>query len=148
MRTVSWVLLTLAGLVILVQSLGSLTVAYFGEPSDDLILGSRTLASLELEPEITQALRARRGTAASLGLGFSILFLATVLLPYRRGERWAWWAILFATLITSAGILLRSVTLGTTQGASSGVVALLVLAALLLDLGRSKENASPGGDEP
>lgn len=151
MRTISWVILTLVGLVILVESLGSLSLAYFAGPEDDLIHGSRTLASLQLDPELTKALQARRGTAASLGLGFALLLLGVVLGPYRRGERWAWWAILISTLATTAGILLRSATLGTTQGTSFGVAFLAVLAALLLDLRRLQQaprEANPGAAEP
>jgi hypothetical protein len=65
------------------------------------------------------------------------MFLLVVLIPYRRGEVWAWWAILIATLVLSVMIWLRVPTLGITLGASTGYTQLVVVVvALLLDVKR------------
>jgi hypothetical protein len=65
------------------------------------------------------------------------MFLLVVLIPYRRGEVWAWWAILIATLVLSVMIWLRVPTLGITLGASTGYTQLvIVVVALLLDVKR------------
>jgi hypothetical protein len=84
-------------------------------------------------------LKARRGTAAAFGTGYSLIFLIVVLLPYRRGEVWAWWAILAGTLTVSGIILLRVPMLGTRLGLGAAVPALLVAGlGLLLDVKRLK----------
>jgi hypothetical protein len=83
------------------------------------------------------ALKARRGTAAAFGAGYSLLFLILVLLPYRRGEIWAWWSILAGTLTVSAIILLRVPMLETRLGLGAAIPALVVVGlGLLLDVKR------------
>jgi hypothetical protein len=58
-------------------------------------------------PELETAVRARRATAAAYAAGFATLFLLISVGPYRRGEVWAWWALLLGMLVVSVLILLR-----------------------------------------
>jgi hypothetical protein len=145
MKTVSWILLAVVAFLVILGGAASISVAYFGDGSNDVIVGTTSLRDLPVDPQIANALRGRRGTAAALALGFGILLMAVIVGPYRRGEVWAWWAIGISTLAASAAILLRVPTLGLVQGTSSVVGFLVVLAALLLDAGRLKgEKASAG----
>lgn len=143
LRTVSWILLALLGALTLASSVASVNVAYFQE--DDLIGGPEGISLSELvgeRPDVATALKARRGTAAAFGTGYALLFLFIVLVPYRRGDRWAWWAVLVGTLATSGVILLRVPSLQTNLGLGAAVPPLVVVAiALLLDVGRLKRSA-------
>jgi hypothetical protein len=49
-----------------------------------------------------------------------ILFLAIVFGPYRRGDTWAWWALLGGTAFLAVVILLRVPLLDTKAGAGAG----------------------------
>src|SRR5262249_30960031 len=91
-------------------------------------------------PGLTAALRAIRGTSAAYAAGFAVFFLGTVLGPYRRGEKSAWWTICLATAVVVAIILLRVPLLGPEMGQrgwGAGVtLGGLVLLGLLLGLDR------------
>ena len=138
LRMVSWMLLTLVGGLTLLGAGASMSVAYF---TDDDQIGPITLAELtENRDDVATAIKARRATAAAFGAGYAILFLAIVLGPYRRGEVWAWWAILAVTLVVNGIILLRIVVLGTNLGLGAATIPLSVcVIALLLDVSRLKE---------
>ncbi len=137
MRTVSWVLLLIVGLLIVLGSLGSAGVAYVAPPENDIYFGSTTLSDITTDPEVQNALRGRRGTAASFGLAFAVLWLFVVLFPYRRGEIWAWWAVLFSVFALAGLAFLRYPLLGTSLGAFTFLVlAGVVFVAVLLDLPR------------
>lgn len=119
MKKASWIILTLIGALTMVGSLVSLAVAYSSIPDQ---IGPATLDELSVgRPEVAVALRARRATAAAYGAGFATLFLAIALGPYRRGEVWAWWALLAGTLVVSGLILLRVPLLGIQLGAAAAV---------------------------
>lgn len=106
MKTASWIILVLIGAATLLLSLNSLRIAY--SSAQDRI-GPATLTELSQgRPELATAIRARRATAASYAAGFCTLFLAIVLVPYRRGDVWAWWA-LAAGMVVLAGLLLLRV---------------------------------------
>jgi peptidoglycan/LPS O-acetylase OafA/YrhL len=141
MKTVSWILLTVAAALTLLGSVGSLGVAYFAAPTADQVVPGTSVQALGAgagHPEITTSLRARRGTAAAYAIGYAVLLLVIVLVPYRRGEVWAWWAVLAGALTVFITYALRLPTLGTRQGlvvpaaVQLGVMAL----GLLLDAGR------------
>jgi hypothetical protein len=137
MRTASWVVLVLVGALLLVGSIGSTYVAYSG--SEDLLLpGGPTVDAVEaMHPGLGNALRGRRGTAAAFAAGFATLYLFVVLVPYRRGDVWAWWALLAAAAVLGVIIMLRVPALGTRLGAATGLILLLaVLVGLLLDVRR------------
>lgn len=148
MRILSWILLTLVMALTILAGLGSVTIAYFGDPSGDLIVGSTTLQSLDIQDEVKDALRGRRGTAAAFALGYSCLMLFVILGPYRKGAKWAWWAILVSSVVTGGVMLLRIIPLGIMQGASvGGIMLLVVIPALLLDSKRLMKNVEEETDE-
>lgn len=139
MKTVSWILLAVVGGLTVLGSLGSLALAYFGNPSNDILAPGLSVKAVgEWRPDALTGTRARRGTAAAYALGYGLLFMTVVLVPYRRGEVWAWWAILGAAVTVFIAYALRMFTLGTNQGVGvPGAVQLGVIAiALLLDAGR------------
>lgn len=131
MKTASWVLLALAGVATLVISLLSAERAY-GTYNDRI--GGASLSQLSAgRPEVETAVRARRATAAAYGAGFATLFLLISVGPYRRGEVWAWWALLVGMLVVSVLILLRIPLLGTgLAGTVGGVTAMASLIQLLM----------------
>lgn len=141
LRTASWVLLTIVGVLALVGSFASTGLAYWG----DFPIGGIAVAEVAAGRDgLLPALRAIRGTSAAFGAAFAILFLSTVLGPYRRGETRAWWTLFLAILALAVIILLRIPALGiafgkggTGVGIGFGAVTLL---ALLLDVGRLRES--------
>ncbi len=137
LKIVSWVLLTIVGSLTLLGSLGSVYVAYVADAKIDQI-GPMNLSELaEGRKDLEIALRARRATAAAFATGYSLLFLTIVLVPYRRGDVWAWWTLLSGTLATTGIILLRVSVLGTNLGLGAATIPLAVgVVALLLDAGR------------
>ncbi len=137
LKIVSWVLLTIVGSLTLLGSLGSVYVAYVADAKMDQV-GSMSLSELaEGRKDLEIALRARRATAAAFATGYSLLFLTIVLVPYRRGDVWAWWALLVGTLATTGIILMRVSVLGTNLGLGAATIPLAVgVVALLLDAGR------------
>lgn len=138
MRTISWILLTVATLLILFGSLASLSLAYLGAAGDDVLVGNVTLAEVVGDrQDVEHALRGRRGTAAAYAAGFAVLLLFVILVPYRQGAVWAWWAVLVSVAILSLIILARLAFLETSLGAMVGVIMLAVFAlGLLLNLKR------------
>lgn len=139
LRVVSWVLLTLVGGLTLLGSMASVYVAYVAGAEQDQI-GPMNLSELaDGRNDLEVALRARRGTAAAFATGYALLFLTIVLGPYRKGEVWAWWALLMGTLATTGIILIRVSVLGTNLGLGAATIPLAVgVVALLLDAGRLK----------
>jgi len=137
LRTASWVLLLIVGILVLVVSFVSATLAYRG----DYPIGGMPVAQVAAGREgILTALRGIRGTSAAFGAGFAVLLLGTVLGPYRRGEKRAWWTILIATLALAVIILARTPILGIPLGQGGTGLAFtlggLILLGLLLDVGR------------
>ena len=140
MRKASWILLTIVGVLVVFASVaGSMTVAYFSHDRETIV--GKSLDQLGLAPEVQKAILARRATAAGFAAAFGTMFLFVVLVPYRRGEVWAWYAILVSLLVLNVIILLRKPILGVFDGiptaALPGGISLL---ALLLDVGRLKKS--------
>jgi hypothetical protein len=128
---VSWVLLlALAGLIAL-GSIGSAVVAFRAAPES--ITPRYTIEQLAAaDPEAATALRGRRVTAATWALAYAMLMGVVALVPYRRGERWAWWALLVSLGVSQLLSILRVLTLGTVQGAgTSGILLALGLLGLM-----------------
>ena len=139
MKTASWIILVVVGALTLLGSLVSLGFAY-GSARDQI--GTVSLAELSVgRPDVATAVRARRATAAAYAAGFAALFLAITLGPYRRGDVWAWWALLAGTLVVSLLILLRVPFLGIWLGAPAALIQ-LVVAGLGLALGASRLRGS------
>lgn len=137
MKTASWVLLAIVGALVLLGSFASLFIAY-NSAAPDPITPTISLEDLTAgQPEAATALRARRGTAASFAAAYGVLFLAIVLGPYRRGDRWSWWTLLAGALTLGILTAARVPLLGTRAGAGTGLVSLaVVVVALLLDVRR------------
>jgi hypothetical protein len=137
MRTASWVLLTIVGALALLVSFISANLGYRG----DYPIGGVPVAEVAAGREVVlTALRGIRGTSAAYAAGFAVLFLATVLGPYRRGDSGAWWTILAGMLAVVVVTLARTPILGIPlgQGGTGPALVLggLTLLALLLDVSR------------
>ena len=148
MKTASWVLLVLAAFITLAYSALQVERAY-GTYNDQL--GGVSLRKLAADrPEVEMAVRSRRATASAYSIGFATLFMLITLIPYRRGEVWAWWALLVGILIVSVIVLLRIPFLDTGVGGTNGGGAavgtflqlLLVGAGLALGAGRLRQGHS------
>ena len=139
MKKASWILLTILGIAITFFSLISAVHAYWTD--DDYRVGPLKVSEVApADPRVATALRAIRGTSAAFGAAYGALFLAVVLGPYRRGEVWAWKALLIAGLTQGALVLLRIPILGTQLGVSAAVTPIvLLLTGLLLDVSRLKK---------
>ncbi len=139
MKTASWIILLLVGALTLLGSAASTMEAYRSTQEQ---FGSATMTQLTAgKPDVERALRGRRATAAAYAAGFATLFLAIVLGPYRRDDRWAWWAILVGTLVLAGLILLRVPLLGTGPGGTGGAALIqlgVVAVGLALGAGRLK----------
>jgi hypothetical protein len=131
MKTASWLLLALAGVATLGISLVSASRAY-GTYNDRI--GSVSVHELSAgRPDVETAVRARRATAAAYAAGFATLFLLISVGPYRRGEVWAWWALLVGMLVVSVLILLRVPLLDTgLSGSIGGGTAMASITQLLI----------------
>ena len=144
MKKASWILLTVLGVAITLFSLISAVHAYW--TSDDYAIGHLRVSKVAGgDAGIATALRGIRGTSAAFGAAYGVLFLAVVLGPYRRGDVWAWKALLVAGLTQFVLVMLRIPILGTQLGVSAAVtpVVLLIL-GLLLDVGRIRGAGSGG----
>ena len=141
MKKASWILLTVLGVAITLFSLVSAVHAYW--TSDDYGIGGLRVSKVAAgDAGVASALRGIRGTSAAYGAGFGVLFLAIALGPYRRGDVWAWKALLAAGLTQCLLVLLRIPILGTQLGASAAVTTIVVLVVgLLLDVERLKRPA-------
>lgn len=145
MKTASWVLLALVGVLTLLLSLVSAWRAY--GTSGDLIGGTSLVQLTAGRPEVETALRARRATAAAYAAGFSTLFLLISVGPYRRGDVWAWWALLVGMLVVSVLILLRvpllSLPLASASTGAAAALTQLLVVGVGLALGAGRFRAGP-----
>ena len=115
MKKASWILLTFAGVAITLASLVSAAHAY--RTGDDYGIGNSRVSKVAAgDAGVATALRGIRGTSAAYGAAFGVLFLAIVLGPYRRGDVWAWKALLIAGLTQFVLVLLRIPILDTQLG--------------------------------
>ena len=141
MKKASWIILAVAAVAITLLSLVSAAHAY--RTSDDYGIGGLRVSKVaDGDASIATALRGIRGTSAAYGAAYGVLFLAVVLGPYRRGEVWAWQALLVAGLTQFVLVLLRIPLLGTQLGVSAAVTQTsLLIVGLLLGVGRLKRPA-------
>jgi len=134
LRTVSWAVLALVGVLTLLVSCLSAQLAYWGT----YLVGGVSIEEIASgRSEVLLGLRGVRGTAAAWGAAWATLFLAVVLGPYRRGDVTTWWGILASALVLGVVVALRVPVLGLQAGTGTALVLLLVIIlALLLDVKR------------
>ncbi len=134
LRTVSWVLLAIVGLLTLLASCVSAQLAYWGT----FPVGGVEIAEIAGDNnDLLLGLRGARGTAAGWAAAWSTLFLVVVFGPYRRGDLTAWWGILASAIVLGVVVALRVPVLGIQAGAVAALVLLLwVILALLVDVKR------------
>jgi hypothetical protein len=135
----SWIILLVVLTAVALISLQSLRIAYTGN-QDNLITGF-TLDQLRATgdqirehggEDAIKAFKGRRATAATWALAYALLALIVVLGPYRRGERWAWWALLVSLGVSQLLSILRAPMLGTTLGSGApGILLAFTLLGLL-----------------
>jgi hypothetical protein len=134
--TASWVLLIFLAVATTLLSIQAIYVAYAGRSDNFGGTTSEQLAALGGD-QLVKAMHARRATASSWSLACALLAGWVVFVPYRRGERWAWWALLVSLGLPHFLSLGRVVAIGTTLGAgSSGAVLAFLLLALLAGVPR------------
>jgi len=134
LRTLSWVLLAIAGALALLGALASANLAYRG----DFAIAGVSINDVAAGREaVLVGLRGARGTAAAWAAAWVVLFLAVVVGPYRRGDVAAWWGILASVIVLGAVAGARVLLIGTQTGTGTPLVLLVVvLVALLLDVRR------------
>ena len=127
-----WIILLVVVAAIALLSLQSLRIAYTGN-QDTLITGF-TLDQIREHggEDAVKAFKGRRATAATWALAYAMLALPVLLGPYRRGERWAWWALLVSLGVSQLFSILRAPMLGTTLGSGApGILLAFTLLGLL-----------------
>jgi hypothetical protein len=147
----SWVILLILLGAMAAFSLQSLWVAY--ARSQDTLTGGFTMEKIrEFGDQIREhggedavkAFKGRRATAATWALGYALLGLAVVLVPYRRGERWAWWALLVSLGLSQLLSLARAAMLATTIGlATPSLILAFALIGLLAGAPRMFADGEP-----
>ncbi len=131
--TVGWALLLLLAAALTLLSINSTYIPLVSRP--DGVTSSVTIDDIgaKTSPEVATALRGRRVTAATWALAYGLILWGVLLFPYRRGERWAWWAVLLSVVASQLLSLARVPVLGTRQGAgASAALTGVALVGLLL----------------
>jgi hypothetical protein len=138
MKKASWIVLAVLGVAVTLLSLVSAGRAY--RTGDDYGIGRSRVSKVAAgDADVASALRGIRGTSAAYAAAFGVLFLAVVLGPYRRGEVWAWYALLAAGLTEFVLVALRMPLLGTELGLAAAVTQNgILLLGLLLGVSRLK----------
>lgn len=144
----SWVILLVVSVGIALVSMQSVFVAY--GKSDENLTREYSTAQIREEggEDAFKAFKGRRVTAATWALGYALLAIAVTLIPYRRGEQWAWWALLVAMGLSQILSIARAVTIPTTSGAgTSGLLLAFTLMGLMAGAPRifGKKLGAPQG---
>lgn len=141
LRTASWVILAVLGAFVLLVSFVSTYRAY----GDSYAIGGTAVGAVAGgRQEVLLALRGIRGTSAAYAAAYAALFLSIVLGPYRRGERWAWWALLGSLVLQCVLVVLRVPLVGAHLGVSPALQQCVIgVFALLLDVSRLR--SAPAG---
>lgn len=130
---VGWALLLLLAAALTLLSINSTYIPLAARP--DGVTSSVTIDDVgaKTSTEVATALRGRRVTAATWALAYGIMLWGVLLVPYRRGERWAWWAILLSIVVSQLLSLARIPLLDTQQGAAASAILMgVALVGLLL----------------
>jgi hypothetical protein len=141
LRTVSWVVLAIVGVLTLLVAFLSAQLAYWG----DYQVGGVAIQEIAAgNDDVLAGLRGVRGTSAAWGAAWAVLFLAVVVGPYRRGDVTSWWGILASALVLGVVVALRVPVLGLQAGTGTALVLLvLVLLGLLVDVKRLGQPEPP-----
>jgi hypothetical protein len=100
---VSWGLLTVVSTFV---ALSALWVA-LTPTGDQTELAGRTWEEFaQQDPEVASLYSMDLGVLGMLGAGFGLLAAVVSVIPYRRGERWAWYA-LWLLPVTIGGVAAR-----------------------------------------
>lgn len=138
--TASWVILLVMSLFIIAASIGSISTAYFGQQdtlSNGVTLEEIRSAGGEHGEEAVKAFRGRRATAATWSLGWALMAIGLILVPYRTGHRWAWWTLLVSAIVSQLLSVARYVLIGTISGAgTSGIILGIALLGLIAGVPR------------
>ncbi len=129
--TISWVILLVLSVLLVLLSINSLMVGYGG--TDNITPGFELNQISQIAgKDVIDAFRGRRVTAATWALASGVLAGFIAFFPYRRGERWAWWALLIALGTSQLLSLLRVVAFGSTfgSGAASTILVFLLIGLL------------------
>jgi hypothetical protein len=140
----SWLILLVLSAAIFLFAAESLWIAYTAKP--DGLTREYTITQIGEQggDEAVKAFRGRRATAATFALGYALLAMAVTWIPYRRGEKWAWWALLVSLGLSQFLSLARAVALGTTGGVGAPAVLLaFVLLGLLSGVPRLFSSGPP-----
>lgn len=129
--TVGWLLMLVIGLLITLGGLESMSIAY--RATQDRIAGVSLADLAKLSPDLPNAIRGRRATAASLAITSGLLICWVAAAAYKRGEKWAWYALLSSLGIGTILSILRIPLLGMSSGAGTpAVMGGVMLVALLI----------------
>jgi hypothetical protein len=126
----SWILLVLLTGLLAFGAITS-TMSAFGGAPDNLTPTVTVEKAGELGETVAPALHGRRVTAATWALAYALLLGFVALVPYRRRERWAWWALLLSLGVSQLLSLARIPALGIVQGSFVPTAMLIVLAVAL-----------------
>lgn len=120
----SWVILLVVSGAIALFSAQSLWIAYTGRP--DGLTREYSIAQIQEQggDQAVKAFRGRRATAATWALGYALLAIAVTWIPYRRGEKWAWWALLASLGLSQFLSLIRAIMLVTGEGLNTPAILL------------------------
>jgi hypothetical protein len=134
LRTASWIVLVVVGVLVLLVSLLSASIAYRG----DFPVGGVSIGEIASGRDaVLVGLRGARGTAAAWGAAWAVLFLTVVVGPYRRGDVASWWGILASLVVLTAVAGTRVLFTGSQLGVSTPLILLVLgVVALLLDVKR------------
>ena len=142
----SWVILLVVSGAIVLLSADSLWIAYTGKPDRLTPEYSLTQIGEQGGDQAVKAFRGRRATGSEFALGYALLALAVTWIPYRRGEKWAWWALFASLGISQLLSLARAIMLVTTAGV--GAPAVLLAFVLLGLMAGAPRMFSPRGHAP
>ena len=120
----SWVILLVVSGAIALLSARSLWIAYTGKA--DGLTREYSIPQIQEQggDQAVKAFRGRRATAATWALGYALLAIAVTWIPYRRGEKWAWWALLASLGLSQFLSLVRAIMLVTGEGLNTPAVLL------------------------
>jgi hypothetical protein len=120
----SWVILLVVSGAIVLLSARSVWIAYTGKP--DGLTREYSIAQIQEQggDQAVKAFRGRRATAATWALGYALLAIAVTWIPYRRGEKWAWWALLGSLGLSQFLSLVRAIMLVTGEGLNAPAILL------------------------